>query len=266
MAQQTGRNIPLSLPRRWIGDLLHFAGRIPTVPVERTMDLSEVQEVRRSVGISWPALFLKAFGLAAQKHPQLRQAFLAYPWSRLYEHSQSVASVAIERQYAGEPAVFFGQINAPESQRLDVLDHHLRNYKREPISSFGNFRRLIKLSRLPLWVRRFAWWASLNWSGAKRAKRLGTFGLSVYSGLGASSLHPISPLSFLLNYGVMDEHGRLTVRLIYDHRVVDGAVVARALAGIEAALVGPLLDELISYEHVLLGSDHDVREELLLAG
>lgn len=267
MAALRGRYFPLSLPRRWIGDLLFFARQIPTVPVERVMNLREVQQARDEVGISWPALFLKAFGLTAQQHPELRQALLSYPWGRMYEHPHSVASVAIERKFHDECAVFFGQINAPELQSLETIDQYLKEYKLEPIHSFGIFRRLIRTAKLPLLVRRLAWWLSLYWSGEKRSKRLGTFGFSVYASLGASSLHPISPLSFLLNYGVMDERGRLPVRLIYDHRVTDGAVVARALASMEAALTGPLLDELLGFEHVLLGSNHEVREgdEILFA-
>src|SRR5205823_4346706 len=88
------------------------------------------------------------------------------------------------------------------------------------------------------------WWLSLHWSGAKRAKRMGTMGLSVYAGLGASSLHPLSPLSYVLNYGVMDDAGRIEVRLIYDHRIVDGATIARALTTMEEIMLGPIQNEL----------------------
>ena len=57
---------------------------------------------------------------------------------------------------------------------------------------------------------------------------MGTFGVSVYSALGAESLHPLTPLTTALNYGVIQENGDVTVRVIYDHRVMDGATVARA--------------------------------------
>lgn len=257
-----GRYFRLSLPRRWIGDLLYFAHQVPSVPVERIMNLQDVQATRQYLGISWPALFLKAFALAAKQHPELRQAYLRYPWARGYEHPCSMASVAIERKYDGENAVFFGQIARPEEHSLEEIDQHLKDYKYEPIESFGIFRRLIRISKLPMLIRRFLWWISLNWSGGKRAKRLGTFGMSVYSSLGASSLHPLSPLSYLLNYGVMDERGRIAVRLVYDHRIVDGAVVARALATMESLLTGKLLDELMTYEHVLIGNDHGARTDI----
>jgi hypothetical protein len=260
MPTSRGRYFRLSLPRRWVSDLLHFAKQIPSVPVERVMNLKEVQDARQHIGISWPTLFLKAFALAGQQHPELRQALISYPWSRGYEHPTSVASVAIERKYKGETAVFFGQIQNPEGHTLESLEKSLRFYKTAPVESIGIFRRIIRISKLPIALRRFAWWISLNWSGVKRAKRLGTFGMSVYSSLGASSLHPLSPLSFLLNYGVIDADGQVSVRIVYDHRIVDGAVIARALATMESIMTGKLLDELIRYEHVMTGNIKDDKD------
>ena len=68
--------------------------------------------------------------------------------------------------------------------------------------------------------------------------------LSVYSSLGAESLHPLSPLTTTLNYGTINDDGTVWVRLIYDHRVFDGATAARALAKLEEVLHGPILAEL----------------------
>ena len=82
-------------------------------------------------------------------------------------------------------------------------------------------------------------------SGVKRSKRFGTFGLSSYGALGAEQIHPISPLTTTLTYGPIDPlTGRVIVKLIYDHRVLDGAYVARRLRDVEDVLNGPILDEL----------------------
>jgi hypothetical protein len=82
-------------------------------------------------------------------------------------------------------------------------------------------------------------------SGLKRSKRFGTFGLSSYGALGAEQIHPISPLTTTLTYGPIDPvTGRVIVKLIYDHRVLDGAYVARRLRDVEDVLNGPILDEL----------------------
>jgi hypothetical protein len=49
-----------------------------------------------------------------------------------------------------------------------------------------------------------------------------------------------------MTYGPIDrETGRVNVKLIYDHRVLDGAYIARRLADLEAQLRGPLLSELM---------------------
>jgi hypothetical protein len=245
MATPVGRTLALSLPRRWICDLLHFAGKIPSVPVQRTMNLAPLMEARSAQApISWCALFAKAYGQVAQVFPELRRAYLSFPRARLYEHPFSITSVAVERQYQGEPAVFFAHLRAPETHSLVALNDYLRSFKEEPIERFGLFRRTLAFARLPRPLRRLAWWLALNCSGPKRAKHLGTFGVSVYSGLGAESLHPLSPLTTTLNYGVIAPDGTVSVRIVYDHRVMDGATVARALAHLETVLNNDMAAEL----------------------
>ncbi|HEX4610849.1 MAG TPA: hypothetical protein VH092_21850, partial [Urbifossiella sp.] len=105
------------------------------------------------------------------------------------------------------------------------------------------FRELLQLAGLPGPVRRAALWLGLNLPRVRGGK-FGTFALSVYSALGAESLHPISPLTTTLTYGVIGPDGRVDVRLVYDHRVLDGATAARALAALEAELAGPIQTEL----------------------
>jgi len=88
-------------------------------------------------------------------------------------------------------------------------------------------------------LRRLIWWSGLN-IGRQRARYFGTFGLSVYSALNAESLHPLTPLTTLLNYGVIDRDGNVNVRIIYDHRVLDGADAARFMSYIVALLEDPM--------------------------
>jgi hypothetical protein len=229
-------------------DLLAFAKAIPSVPVQRDMNIEPVVTAREhldsTTAIGWCAIFTKAFGITAAQFPELRRAYVSFPRPHLYEHPYSIASVAIERQYQGENAIFWGHLRTPERQSLRDLQEHLRRLKMDPVESIGLFRRALLIGRFPRPLRRAAWWIGLNSSGAKRAHRLGTFGVSVYSGLGAESLHPLSPLTTTLNYGVIQRDGKVAVRFIYDHRVLDGATVARALGHMEGALKGEILAEL----------------------
>jgi len=238
MGEAYGRRLALSLPRRWIGDYLHFARKVPTVPVQRRMNIAPLLAARQEANPrpSWVALFTKAYGLVAAERPELRRTYISFPWPYLYEHSINVASIAVARTVGDEDAVFFAQVRAPEEHTPEQLDSYLRDCKELPIDRIGTFRRALRVSRLPRFLRRFLWWMVLNVSGYYRARNVGTFGISVYSSLGAESIHPLSLMTTALNYGVIADDGAVDVRLIYDHRVLDGATVARALAELEEVL------------------------------
>jgi len=254
LKRTVGQYLPVSPARKLICDLLHFAAKVPTVPVQRQMHLGELAQARDLVADHWPtgtpkprwpALFLKAFSQTAREMPELRQALIRWPWERMYRHPHSVVSVAISKQGGSEnqEEVLFGHIHQPEDLPLDQIETRLRQFKERPAKEFGVMRRAMRIARLPRFLRRFLWWSALDWSGPMRANHLGTFGLSVYSGLGAESLHPLSPLTTCLTFGPVSAKGEVTVRIIYDHRAMDGSQIARALARMEQVLCGAILQE-----------------------
>jgi hypothetical protein len=154
-------------------------------------------------------------------------------------------ALAVERIYQGEEGVFVGIFRAPEQQSLTQLQQAVTWYKTESLEKIGFYRMTLRFMRAPTPIRRLLWWGTLNISGFKRCKRFGTFGLSSYGSLGAEQIHPISPLTTTLTYGPIEPAtGRVTVKLIYDHRVLDGAYVARRLRDIEEVLNGAILAEL----------------------
>jgi hypothetical protein len=209
------------------------------------MQLAEVAAARAAAAArpGWPAVFLKAYARVAAQMPELRRAYICLPWHHLYEYQTSAATVAIEREYQGEKAVFFGRIDKPAEASLSTIDGLVRAYAETPIEEVKPFRKMLRFARLPRALRRLLLWLAMNLRRT-RPSMFGTFALSVYSSLGAESLHPISPQTTTLTYGVIQPDGWVNVRLIYDHRVMDGAVVARALARLEEELKGSICDEL----------------------
>ncbi len=122
------------------------------------------------------------------------------------------------------------------------LTRAIRHFQQVPLGRCREFARALRLGRLPLPLRRLACWVGMNvprW----RANHVGTFLVTVYSALGAESLHPIVALTSL-NYGIIRPDGEVPVRIIYDHRVMDGPTVARALEQLEGELNGSILAEL----------------------
>jgi hypothetical protein len=224
---------------------MHFASGIPTVPVQRRVNLAPVVAARNAClpRPSWTAIFTKAYALVAADTPELRRAFVKLPRPHLYEYPTSIASVAVERDYEGEKAVFGMLVKDPAALSVVQLSQAIRHASIAPIESISQFRRGLRIAGYPLPLRRLLWWLALN-LGRQRANYFGTFAVSVYSALGAESLHPLSPCTTLLNYGVMDDAGGCDVRIVYDHRVLDGANVARALGKLEAVLHDVIVPEL----------------------
>lgn len=242
---ERGRTIELSVPRRIMTDLMRFAAAVPTVPALRRMNVSAVMAARRvsPLNQSWSAIFAKAYALVARERPELRRIFFSFPRERCVEFPQSTASVAIEINYNGEPAVFPCVIGDPASLSLVEISERIRMAVEAPEQHIANFQRYVALSSLPWVIRRWGLSAMFNMPDY-RATHMGTFALTAVANLGTDLIHPLSAWPTLLTYGVFSPDGTTDVRIIFDHRVLDGCTVARALARLEEVLNGPIIEEL----------------------
>ena len=229
-------------------DLLHLARDMPCFPTDKYLDLRELARQREAaaVQISWPVLFIKAYALAAVDMPLLRQSYIHWPRPYLYEHAQTVASIAIHRRYRRSDRLFWGCLISPETTSLVDLQSQMNSYCTEPVEEI--FARQLLLSRFPTWLRRLIWWGRLNLQPQHRARRMGTFGLSVLSGQGIYNRNYPHFLTMSLTFGPTEPDGRTLVTLIGDHRVADGIAVVRAFRRLERALHGPILDELATLQ------------------
>lgn len=246
MPNSADRRLSLSLPRRLVCDLMAFAHNVPTIPVQRRMDLAPLVEARQlaSPRPGWCALFTKACAAVSARRPELRRSYLPVPWPHLYEHAHNVASIAVEREFGDEHGIFFTLLSKPEQRGLDEIERALRRAKEAPLEEVKRYRRALRFARLPQPVRRALWWYALNVFGSLRARHFGTFGVSVVAGLGACATHLRSPLTTTLDYGVLGDDGKLDVRLTIDHRVLDAGTAARALAELEHVLCNEIVNEL----------------------
>lgn len=239
-----GRTFRLASSRALAVDIAVIAQKVPTFPVERWFDLGALAAARSAASprISWVTLFVKAYGLASRRLPQLRTHYLNYPLPRFYQNASSVITVSINREHEGSDRLFWGRFHQPENATLLDLQRQLEDYCHGDVQQI--FKRQLLASRMPTWLRRAGWWWRLNLQPHKRARRLGTASISVLAGQGAyNRLHPCI-LTSSLSYGPMQSDGRMWVTLQCDHRTLDGLVAAEALNALENALNGEVLAEL----------------------
>src|SRR5262245_16417007 len=223
-----GRNITVTPLRRLVTDLMHFSAKVPTVIIERRMDLSALVAARRlwPQRPSWCILFTKAFGFVGARHPQLRQSYMSFPWPRLYEHPVNVATMNIERETPREKVVVYAHVESPERQGLAELDTFVRQFQAKPLDEILEYRRACRMSLVPWPFRRLLWWMGLNIVGPLRVHNFGTFGISSVAAQGAGIVQLVPLLTATLHYGLFSEAGKLDMRLSFDHRVLDGATAA----------------------------------------
>jgi hypothetical protein len=246
MAATDQKSQPLSIScnRALVLDGLYFARAVTLFPVEREFDLAEVAQLRnrQPSRISWAVLFLKAYSLVAREHPPLRQAYIRWPWPHLLQSPSNFAMLAINREFQGEDRLCWGRFDEPADEPLTKLQQRLNAYTHDSVAQI--FKRQVRVSRLPTWLRRALFWWNLNFAGSLRGKRLGTFSLSTLAGQGTlNRAHPTF-LTSSLTYGPIDANGQATVTLLCDHRVLDGAVAARALGDLQNVMSGQIADEL----------------------
>jgi hypothetical protein len=235
----------ISLPRRLVADLMHASIRIPFVSLHRSLDIRPLLEARALVPEppGWAAIFVKAFSLVARDQPVLRTLYAKWPWPSFYELPRSIAMVAIARVEDGEDCVLPQKVPAADTAPLSEVDALIRHAKDAPVSEVPSFRKILRVTALPLPLRRFMWQIGLNF-GRQRANWFGSFAVTSVAAFGAGELHALSPGPFILSYGVVGPDQTIDVVIRWDHRITDAALIARALTRLEQVLNTEITAEL----------------------
>jgi hypothetical protein len=225
---------------------MHFSQQVPAVTAELPMDLSPLIAARAAISprIPWTVLFSKAYAIVGRAYPELRRCFLKCPWPRLYEHPHCIAALNVERRLADEDVVLFCLIRSPENRTLAEMDALVRYHRDEPIENLRCFQRSLGMGRIPWPLRRGVWWTALNAFGRRRCHNFGTFSVSSIASQGAGLLTLVPILTTALHYGLFDATGRIAMRITFDHRVMDGAAIARVLVDLKSVLNHDMVREL----------------------
>jgi hypothetical protein len=227
----------ISLPRRLVADLMHASIRVPFVSLSRPLNVRQLLEARAlsAEPPGWAAIFVKAFSLVARDEAVLRTLYAKWPWPSFYELPRSVAMVAIARIEHGQDCVLPQKVPAADMLPLSEIDAQIRHAKDAPIGEVPAFRKILRVTRLPLPLRRLMWLVGLNF-GRQRANWFGSFGVTSVAAYGAGELHALSPGPFILSYGVVAADQTINVVIRWDHRITDAARIAKALTRLEQVL------------------------------
>ena len=242
--QPTITTTAVSGHRGCIADVALVARELPLFPVDRVLQLGAVAEARAAAAtrIGWAAVFLKAYGLVARETPALRSWFVRGLFPRLATSSASVATLAVNRGAGDDERLCFARLKEPDALPLTRIQAFVDACGSQPVEEM--FKRQLELEMMPGPIRRTILRWNVNSTSPKRPARIGTFSLSTLAGRQAfNRFHP-TLCTTSLAYGPLEADGRCLVTLIADHRVLDGAAVARALERLEEVLGTAVATEL----------------------
>ena len=240
-----GRIRNISLPRRFVIDLMHASKGVPFVSLSRPLNVRPLCEARATGGrgAGFAAIFAKAFALVAREEPVLRTLYAKWPWPHFYELPRSIGMATIARVIDGEDCILLERVLAPAEQPLAQIHAQIQRAKHAPVEEIPLFRRIYKATRLPLPVRRFGWWIGRN-LGRMHSNNFGSFGLTSVSAYGPGELRAISPGPYILSYGLVSPDQTIDVVMRWDHRITDAALIARVLIRLEQVLNNEIAAEI----------------------
>lgn len=227
----------ISLPRRFIVDLMRASMRVPFVSLTRPLDIRPLLEARALAAQppGWAAIFVKAFALVAKDQPVLRTLYAKWPWPHFFELPRSVAMVAIARVEDGQHCILPEKVAKADEMPLTEIDAQIRRAKHAPLEEIPNFRKILMATRLPLPLRRLAWAVGLNLPRL-HANNFGSFGVTSVAAYGPGELHALSPGPFIVTYGEVKADQTIDVVIRWDHRITDAAFIAGVFTRLEQVL------------------------------
>src|SRR5262249_17821424 len=240
------RSSSIPLHRRWMGDIIHFGMKSQTVGCNWIINVAAAAEARktRHPPVSWVAVWVRAIAMAGSKWPELRTCYLPYPWPRMYLHPFTVATLLVERDWRGASAVFLDTVKNPEALSIIEIDQIFQSLRKLPVESVGAFRLLIRVSKLPLLLRRFLWSIALYWSGRLRSKYVGSIAINFIRAQRFAIAQTKTAISFTIWFGLVKPNGDMLVQLFWDHRVLDGMAANRMIRDLEAMMNAEIVEEL----------------------
>lgn len=247
MGHSLGRRRRLSFARKFITDLMYFSKSIPLIVIQRRICVATLAAAREAHPLqpAWSAIFAKGFALVARENAVLRTTYISAPIPHMFEYDELVVSIAHEIELAADTVVLPVRIRKPDSLPLIHFRSKIDELSDPELWHKGGYRAIAIITALPLLLRRMIWWLALNIPELRR-RFVGTFAITSVGALGAELVTPIGPFTSLLTYGPFDHEHCLNLRLVFDHRVYDGATAARLLDRLEQILRGPIEHELRS--------------------
>ncbi len=232
--------------RGLVCDIVRMATKMPRVGLLSDLEIGALAEVRRQISpkLAWNVILMKAYAQIAERHPELRQIYVPFPWPHIYQHDRNVCMMTVNRVVGGEQCLFFARFEQPESKSLVELQRQYDQVREAPIEQIKQFRHQLRFARCPWYLRRLGYWIMRNVWVRKAASHMGTFGMTLSSFRDTYGTVHLGPNTTTLGVDPISRGGKSRTLLTFDHRLIDGKPAVDLMDDLGRQLRGPILAEM----------------------
>lgn len=218
------------------------------VIIDTEVEMTQVVQHRRQSGghFSYLAYFIQAMSLVVAQYPEANTLFIGNFFPHLVPLDTVNAKFTLDKTVAGQRIVASAVIERADGLSLEAIQRRIDAIKAQEIAEGEEFAPIRKIHSLPLLLARLLFRYAM-WRPAIKSRVQGTFTITSLGGRAVTRFVPLPGTTLTLGVGDVTErplvkNGQLTVAhvttltLVFDHRVLDGAISAEILAKIKEKL------------------------------
>lgn len=228
--------------------LLELARRQSPILLDADVEMTAVVAHRSATatGAAYISYIVHAAARAIATYPEANAAVGGRRRPRLARYDRIAAKVTFDKTIGGVRAVVSGIVADADRATLSGIDEQIRRYKDADVATAPEFASIRALHRLP-WPLAAASFRAVAGRLGRRPEFLGTFSVSSLGHRAVGGVYPQggTALTFGVGHiretpvvrdGAIGAAPVLRLGLVFDHRVIDGALAADILHDIKARL------------------------------
>lgn len=233
--------------RSTVGEYVHIVSRIAPIFITADVRADKLKKYCSDNRLSYSSVLIKVAAGLKQKHPMMNTVLARrFLWKKIFFPEDVDMAVAVEKMENGETFVTTPIIRRADKKSVHEIAAELKALAQRPFKERPDIKPILLFNRLPAFVK-YVIFRIICQSQALFRRFFGTVGFSNLGSLGVMNFFPLWPQSVTFGIGSVEEKpvvvdGQieivpiLHVSLGFNHRVFDGGVAARILAGFKRAI------------------------------
>lgn len=213
---------------------------------EIVMDPIVTHRQANNKSLSYLAYFIQAVSQVVSHYPEANSLLTGRYFPRLLSLGEINAKFTLDKQMDGQRLVASAVIEQADQLSLQTIQQRIDYFKGQDFADCPEFAPIRKLHQLPLVLSRVLFGRAMQDPRVK-SRVQGSFTITSLGGRAVNRFIPLPGCTLTLGVGDITQRaivreGQMTVAwattltLVFDHRVIDGALAAEILSAIKQQL------------------------------